>query len=190
VSVAACFVTIAPSHDGLRTGPCGEGGKPPQVAEDRYHLGATALKHAIIAGAVDEFGHLRCQEPPELSDALLALLRDFQLRSHGVEAVGKPLKFIAGPDLDPVVELPRANALGTLFKQADRLGHPLGQNKGEQTREGATGEKKTSCPPQGGINRPERLGEGLLDHHRPVRASNGRRSGRNGGAPSSYQRRT
>ncbi len=76
---------------------------------------------AVIARAVDELGHLRRQEPLELGDTLLALLRDGQLCGHGVEAVGQPLKLVAGSDLDAVVELTGTDALGALLEQTDRV---------------------------------------------------------------------
>ena len=129
--------------------PRGEGGEAPQVAEHRHHLGTAALEHAVVALAVDELGHLRRQEPLELGDTLLALLRDGQLGGHGVEAVRQPLKLVAGPDLDAVVELPGTDALGALLEQPDRLRHPACQGEGEQD-------------PQ----RRRRPGEGLPVRHR------------------------
>ena len=156
-------------------------GEAPQVAEHRHHLGAAALEHTIVALSINEFGHLRREEPLQLGDALLALLRHRQFGGHGVEAVGQPLKFVAGPDLDPMVELPGADALGAFLELADRLRHPARQRKGKQPRNGHAAKQKSPSPPQGRIDRPERLQERLLDHDRPI-GTRDRRSGRRNGS--------
>ena len=72
---------------------------------------------------IHEFSYLRSEEPLQLGDARLALLRYRQFGGHSVEAVGQTLKFVAGRDLDAVVELTCADTLGALLELADGLGH-------------------------------------------------------------------
>ncbi len=116
--LAQCLVVFGEHpHDLLGRGSGREGGEPPQIAEHRHDLGTAALEHAVVTLAVDEFGHLGCQESLEFGNALLALLREGQSGSHGVEAVGQPLKLVASPDLDAVVELSGSDALGSLLSR-------------------------------------------------------------------------
>jgi hypothetical protein len=93
----------------------GERREPAQVAEHHDHFDALAVEHAVIAGSIDQFRHLRREKALEPVDTLRMLLRDRQLARHLIEPGGQPPKFVPRRNLDAIVELARADALGTLL---------------------------------------------------------------------------
>ena len=66
---------------------------------------------------------LRCEKPLQADDALRPLLRERQLAGHFVEPRRQHLEFIAGGDVNLVVEMTGADRGGSLSQQPDGPGH-------------------------------------------------------------------
>jgi len=79
-----------------------------------------AIKHRVFAGAIDELRDLRSQEALQPGDAFRSLLRESEFVRHRIKPVGELLEFVLCRDFDPVIELPRANALRSLLQPPDR----------------------------------------------------------------------
>ena len=103
-------------------------------------------------------------------DALRALLRDRQLGRHLVEAARQPLELVAGRELDAVVELPRADARDAILQQADGTDHALGQPPRQPGGQHGAGDEQRRRAQQRRVERPEGLGQRLLDDDAPVDA--------------------
>ena len=125
-----------------------------QVPEDAT-MGAATLEHLVVARSVHKLGDLWGKKSLELGDALLPLLRQRQFDRHGIEAVGQPLKLIACPYLDTVIELSRTDPLGSLLEVPDRPGDAARHTERDEARDDGAGREETSRPPKRGINWPK-----------------------------------
>src|SRR6185503_15181775 len=116
-----------------------------------------AVENTVIADAVDQLCDLRREEALEPTDAFRALLRNRQLSGHFVEAGRQPLELVARRQIDPVVELSRADAGRPVLQEADRSKHAPGQSIGEYRGESRAGYKQCRRAPQSCVDRRECL---------------------------------
>ena len=135
-----------------------EGGEAAQIAEHHDHLDAPPVEHAVVAGAVDQFGHLRREKALEPADAFRALLRNRQFAGHLVEPGREPLEFVACRDADPVVELscadaarprpPAAVSARPCAGSASRRARPRARRRRRAARPCATGRRRSARMPR------------------------------------------
>ena len=141
----------------------------------------------IERGAADRLEHLggRGLLPEGFVDLPRAVL-DFllqprvrlaQLRGHAVELVGQRLEFVAGPDVDFLVELALADLLRAFLQRADRPHHAAREPPGSQRREQQAGDDEHARAHDGRIERGVNLRHRLLDEHLPAQRLDARESG-------------
>ena len=78
-----------------------------------------------------------------------------------------------------MVELAGSDPCHTVFQDADRLDHALGEPVSQRRGEAATEDEDGTRPPQGRVDRCERLGDRLLDDDAPVDSRYRRHCGEN-----------
>ena len=119
------------------------------------------------------------------SDSLNSRVRSSTLRSspayeacscvaHVVELLGQALEFVARLDLDALVELASADALGALLQCMDRPHQRAREEEALGGRQQQAAHQQQHQPHDGLVQRRQRLGARRLDEHRPVERRNAR----------------
>ena len=125
--------------------------------------------------ALHELGDLGRKEAREPADALGLLLRKRQVFGHFVDAPREAFQFVAGPQLDRLVETSGADPRDALLDPLERPGDAARQPIGERGGEGGAGQREKAGPPQRRADRAVSFRDRLLGKGRPVRAHDRRR---------------
>ena len=138
-----------------------------------------AVEHCLeLEGRADRLAHLARvrsavgalpEVPRTLGDLPLeARVRLLESGRRPVELLAERLQLVAGPDLDAVTEVPRADPRRPGLQQPDRRHHPPGQEDAGEHRQGEAQRRRARCAADDrGLEGLEGLAERLLDEHQP-----------------------
>ena len=136
--------------------------------ENRLDVGRRARDDAQDLGG----GRLLLERFGQLARALVDLaleagVRLLELRGHLVELVAQRLQLVAGPDVDPLVELARADPRGADLQRLDGRDHAPDEQQARPDRQQYAQHQQDDRALDRVVEGRQRLVERLLHEHRP-----------------------